>query len=176
MEIAYGVRWTDALGQLEGRLTVGPQSLRLMALKGEQVPLREIPFDAISGLEVTSAEGSSDRPVLVFHLSANGRVEVESAVGEWILGDLLKQTLRGMLVQAPAPQRVLVSVKTKPEARERVAELLKEGPPFDPYSTSITRHDVFVLDDQVLFLFETDDRTRGGGVARGRLELGRNVA
>ena len=161
MEIDYGVRWRDALGQLEGRLTVGPQSLRLVALVDERVPLREIPFDAISGLELTSAGGSSDRPILVFHLSANGRVEVESAVGKWILGDLLKETLRGMLVQSPARQRVLVSVRTKPEARERVAELLKDGPPFDPSSTSITRHDVFVLDDQVLFLFETDDRLEG---------------
>jgi hypothetical protein len=53
---------------------------------------------------------------------------------------------------------VLVSIKTKPECRGRVAELLKDGPPFDPFTTSITRHDVFVLDDQVLFLFETDDR------------------
>ena len=55
-------------------------------------------------------------------------------------------------------ERVLVSVKTKPEARKRVAELLEEGPPFDPFPTPITRHDVFVLDDQVLFLFESDDR------------------
>jgi hypothetical protein len=65
------------------------------------------------------------------------------------------------LVEAPLPNRVLVSVKTKPEHRERVAELLKQGPPFDPFATSITRHDVFVLDDQVLFLFETDDCVEG---------------
>ena len=123
--------------------------------------MREISFDAISGLELTSAEGSNDRPILVFHLSANGRVEIEGAVGKWILGDLLRETLRRMLVREPARQRVLVSVKTRPEAREQVEELLKNGPPFDPFATSITRHDVFVLDDQVLFLFETDDQLEG---------------
>jgi hypothetical protein len=63
--------------------------------------------------------------------------------------------------QAPVQHRVLVSVRTKPGSRERVAKLLKEGPPFDPLATSITRHDVFVLDDQVLFLFEADDRLEG---------------
>jgi hypothetical protein len=146
---------------LEGRLTVGPQSLRLVALTGKRIPLREIPFDTITGLQLTSTGGPSDRPILVFQLSANGRIEVESAVGKWILGDLLKNTLHGMLVHSPVGRRVLVSVKTKPEARDRVAELLRNGPPFDPQSTSITRHDVYVLDDQVLFLFETDDRPEG---------------
>ena len=114
------------LESCRGRLTVGPQSVQLTSWTGERVPLREISFDAISGLELTSADGSNDRPILVFHLSANGRVEIEGAVGKWILGDLLRETLRRMLVQEPARQRVLVSVKTKPEAREQVAELLKK--------------------------------------------------
>jgi hypothetical protein len=132
-----------------------------MPLTGSRVPLREIPFEAIGGLELTATSGTNDRPILVFHLSGGGRIEVESAAGTWILGDLLKETLHSMLVQAPVPHRVLVSVKTKPECRERVAELLKQGPPFDPFATSITRHDVFQLDDQVLFLFETEDGLEG---------------
>jgi hypothetical protein len=158
MKVAYGVRWRDALGDVEGRLSVGPQSLRLMDLTGGRVPLREIPLDAISGLELTSINGWHDRPILVFQSSANGRVEVESAVGKWILGDVLDEMQWSTLDQAPVRHRVLISIKTKPECRERVAELLKEGPPFDPIPTPITRHDVFVLDDEVLFLFETDDR------------------
>jgi hypothetical protein len=158
MEVAYGVRWRDTLGEVEGRLTFGSRNLRLMPLTGSRVPLREVPFKAIRGVELTSTNEPNDRPLLVFHLSTSGRIEVESSVGKWILADLLKDTLRCTLVQAPAPHRVLVSVKTKPEARERVVELLKQGPPFDPFATPITRHDVFVLDDQVLFLFETDDR------------------
>ena len=162
MEVAYGVRWRDTLGEVEGRLTVGSQSLRLMPLKGKSVPLREVPYEAIDRLELTSTNVTHDRPVLVFHVLPTGRIEIESGVGKWILGDLLKETLRVMLVQEPVPHRVLVSVKTKPEHWERVAELLKEGPPFDPFATSITRHDVFLLDDQVLFLFETDDHLEGG--------------
>src|SRR5690242_17453295 len=148
MEVAYGVRWRDRIGDVEGRLTVGSDSLRLMPLKGTQVPLREVPFEAIGGLELTSTNRRDDRPILVFRLSAGGRIEVESVAGKWILGDLLRETLRAMLVQEPVLHRVLVSVTTKPDCRERVAELLREGPPFDPNETSITRHDVFVLDDQ----------------------------
>lgn len=53
---------------------------------------------------------------------------------------------------------VLVSVKTRPESRARALELLQAGPPFDPSATCITQHDVFLLDDQVLFLCETDER------------------
>jgi hypothetical protein len=161
MEVGYGVRWRDTIGEVEGRLVVGPESLRLMPMRGERAPLREVPFEAIGGLELSGAEGSNDRPILVFHLPTNESIEVESSVGKWILGDLLKETLLGILVEAPVQHRVLVSVRTEPGSRERVAELLKEGPPFDPFATSITRHDVFVLDDQVLFLFETDDRLEG---------------
>jgi hypothetical protein len=38
-------------------------------------------------------------------------------------------------------------------------ELLKQGAAVRSFP--ITGHDVFVLDDQVLFLFETDDRLEG---------------
>jgi hypothetical protein len=90
-------------------------------------------------------------------LPSGGRVEIESAWGHSVLGGLLKEMLRDSLVDAPARRCLLISVRTKPEARGRLAELLREGTPFDPFATSVTRHDVFVLDNQVLFSFEVDD-------------------
>jgi hypothetical protein len=35
-----------------------------------------------------------------------------------------------------------------------VQALLAEGPPFDPGATPLERHDVFVTDREVVFLFE----------------------
>lgn len=50
--------------------------------------------------------------------------------------------------------RLAVIVPLKPGARGRAEELLREGPPFDLEATQFDRHDVFLTDREVVFLFE----------------------
>jgi hypothetical protein len=42
-------------------------------------------------------------------------------------------------------------------ARERAAELLRNGPPFDPEAVGLDRHHVFLTDEEAVFVFEADD-------------------
>lgn len=57
------------------------------------------------------------------------------------------------------PSRVVVIVPLKPGARARVRELLELGPPFDPESAGLERHQVFVTDQEAVFLFEAPDHS-----------------
>jgi hypothetical protein len=41
--------------------------------------------------------------------------------------------------------------------REQVAELLRDGPPFDPDEVGLERHQVFLAESEAIFLFEADD-------------------
>ncbi len=50
--------------------------------------------------------------------------------------------------------RVVVVVPLQPGARERVRELLERGPPFDPETAELERHQVFLTDQEAVFLFE----------------------
>ena len=41
-------------------------------------------------------------------------------------------------------------------AQERVAELLRGGPPFDPEEVGLGRHQVFLTEREAVFLFEAE--------------------
>ena len=51
--------------------------------------------------------------------------------------------------------RLVVVVPIKEGARQRAAELLEQGPPFDLEGTHLERHEVFLSDREVIFDFET---------------------
>jgi hypothetical protein len=51
--------------------------------------------------------------------------------------------------------RLVVIVPLKEGTRARARELLDAGPPFDLAGTALDRHDVFLTDREVVFLFET---------------------
>jgi hypothetical protein len=44
----------------------------------------------------------------------------------------------------------------KPGATGRARDLLKHGPPFDPAEAGLERHQVFLAEDEAIFVFEAD--------------------
>lgn len=50
--------------------------------------------------------------------------------------------------------RVAVTARLKPDASQRAAELIANGPPFDPATLGLDRHSVFLSHGEVVFLFE----------------------
>jgi hypothetical protein len=51
-------------------------------------------------------------------------------------------------------ERLALVVPLKPGAQPEAAALLAKGPPFDPSGLGLENHDVFLTDDEVLFVFE----------------------
>jgi hypothetical protein len=62
------------------------------------------------------------------------------------------------VVSEPEPSRVVVVVPLKAGVRDRVRELLEMGPPFDPEAAGLDRHQVFLTDQEAVFLFEAPDQ------------------
>jgi hypothetical protein len=54
--------------------------------------------------------------------------------------------------------RAVVVVPLREGARERAAELLRGGPPFDPDGVGLERHHVFLTEQEAVFIFEADSR------------------
>lgn len=50
--------------------------------------------------------------------------------------------------------RLVVVAPLRPGMRHRAAKLLAAGPPFVLEETQFDRHDVFLTDDEVVFVFE----------------------
>ena len=51
-------------------------------------------------------------------------------------------------------ERLVVTLKLREGTHERAAELVAEGPPFDPADLGLARHAVYLGDDLVIFTFE----------------------
>lgn len=54
--------------------------------------------------------------------------------------------------------RAVVIVPLHAGTRDRAAELLRGGPPFDPGTVGLERHQVFLSDEEAVFVFEADSR------------------
>ena len=50
--------------------------------------------------------------------------------------------------------RLVVAARLKPGMRARAAELVAEGPPFDPRGSGLTSHGVYMSEHEVVFAFE----------------------
>jgi len=53
---------------------------------------------------------------------------------------------------------VVIVLPLKPGARDRARDLLRRGPPFDPETAGLERHQTFVSEVEAVFLFEADAR------------------
>ncbi len=53
--------------------------------------------------------------------------------------------------------RLVVVAPLREGARDAARLLIENGPPFDPQSTSLAAHEVFLTDHEVVFLFEGED-------------------
>ncbi len=51
-------------------------------------------------------------------------------------------------------KRLAIIAQLRPDMQERAAELVAQGPPFDPREIGFERHFVFLSGDQVVFVFE----------------------
>lgn len=51
---------------------------------------------------------------------------------------------------------VVVVAPLREDMREVACEFLTEGPPFDPKELGLSRHQVFVTDREVVFVFESE--------------------
>ena len=54
-------------------------------------------------------------------------------------------------------RRFVVTASLQFGTAPRIAEILREGPPFDLTSTTLERHEVYLGDDELVFLFEGPD-------------------
>ena len=158
MNVSYGVRWREHDVDLPCRLVVAPDSIRLVALEEESDVIRELPFDEIRAISVHPSEAGPGHAIVVLESAVGGYVEIESAVDRWLVAELVHKVAVHGLGGAHGRDRLLVSVGLLPGSHEAVRALLEAGPPFDPSGTALAAHDVFLLENEAVFLFETDDR------------------
>ncbi len=163
MRTTYAVVWCEGGEALaSGRLEVRSRSVVLKGARNGQPVEREVTFENLLTIRVgRSREDRLDgQPSLVLERRTGQDIRVASVAQPGIVSELAQRIIGLQLGREGATQRALVVVPLKEGSHERVQELVGAGPPFDPERTGLTRHHVFLLEHEALFLFETDAGTQ----------------
>ena len=156
MDVTYAVSWEEPSGSAgSGRLELGRDALLLEGRNGHSAITRAFPYRNVSGLRV--ARGADERlhgaPTLVIDLVGGRSLRIAGVGQPWIVTELASRL--GALRHDPGLiERLVLVVPLKPGAKPRAEALLAKGPPFDPAELGLEKHEVFVTDQEVVFLFE----------------------
>jgi hypothetical protein len=148
--VSYGVVWHAGGRPQPGRLRVDPDALHLMDYTEPGKILAELVYEDLAAIKLAPA--AKGRRSITLESRRGGWIEIESAVDRWILPDLLGRAANHLV--ATAARRLLVSIRLRPEAMRHAADVVRGE---SRLSTAPPQaYDVFVLDDEVLLLFEPD--------------------
>lgn len=159
MAASYAVRWLDPSGGLiAGKLELRPRTVLLEGSNGHAGESREIPYDDLAAVRVdrSHADCIEGRPTLVLARRSGKAIRLTSVGQTGIVSELARRIAELQLGRDMS--RVAVVLPLKPGARTRAEELLAKGPPFDPDAAGLERHEVFVTEDEAVFVFEAAEQ------------------
>lgn len=152
----YAVSWKQENGsEGTGRLDLDDRGLSLEG-RNEGVSVHHhVPYEEIRSFRLARANGDRlrSRPTLVLDLVGGRRLRVASIAQPGIVSEIADR-LAAVRPHGLQSMRAAVVVPFKEGTRETVAELLEQGPPFDPQALSLERHEVFLADREAIFVFE----------------------
>jgi hypothetical protein len=143
-----------------GKLEVRGDGLHLRgSAAGQLAHARVLPGD-LAGVQVARVgdQRLNDLTTVVLDLRDGDSIRVAALDGAGALFEIadLAAELAGR--RDVAASIVVVQVPIRSGRRERVCELVRDGPPFDPATVpELVRHHVFVGDNDVVFMFEGHD-------------------
>ena len=155
MHITYAVTWEEAEGnRRSGRLELGADALHLEGSNGDGAASRELPYTDVSRFRLarSSEERLQGRPTLLLELRGGELLKIAGVSQPGIVAEL-SDRLAVLKGDPKAVETAAIVVPLRPGSRTEVEALLHSGPPFDPSSLGLVRHEVFVSEDEVIFVF-----------------------
>ena len=156
MRVTYAVSWEEPDGSPgSGRLELGTDALLLEGRNGGSAVIRAFPYRNMSGLRVARAahERLGDRPTLIVDLFGGRTLRIAGVAQPGIVSELASR-LNTLRHDRRVSERLALVVPLKPGARPKAESLLAKGPPFDPAGLGLDNHEVFLTEDEVVFVFE----------------------
>jgi hypothetical protein len=107
----------------------------------------DVPYGDLSGVWL-------EHRTLVLERRNGEIIRVRSAAQPRILFELARRLAR-FLQPKQAGRSFAVIVPLTPGTREQARQLIEHGPPFDPKTLGVRRHEVFLSDNEAVFVFES---------------------
>lgn len=154
----YAAVWRESSGPFcSGELALADARLELAGSAPDGAIARAaVPYADLTVVRVGRPDGErlAGLPTLVLERVSGERLHlapVGAAGALYEIGDLVADLVSS---QAGGERRATVVAPIRPEALEAVRALLDRGPPFDPEEAGLDRHEVFLADSAVVFVFE----------------------
>ena len=160
MKIAYAVAWQESDGSRHsGRLDLGTADFRLTGRNGDGPAELAVPYASIRKFQIagSSVDRFQDRPTLLVELSDGRQLKITSVAQSGIVAEIAHHL--GELTGQSTSEREALVVPLVPGGQAQAEALLTEGPPFDPAAFGLERHEVYVTESEVVFVFEGAPRT-----------------
>ena len=122
-----------------------PVELSIPRIELIRVRIGRQPAERLHGYSTIVLERRSAAPVLVAPFGVSLLHEV---------ADLLASLTEPAAAESAAVERIALVVPLRRGWKTRVRELVALGPPFEPSALGLRRHDVFLGDRDVVFVFE----------------------
>ena len=156
---SYAVTWQQGDQEVRsGRLELVPRGLAFEGAGATGVASETIDIGDLREVRVarSPAERISGRQTLVLERRTGEPIRIASIVQPGIITELAEH-LASQLGEEHLMSRAVIVVPLQEGASQRAAELLRNGPPFDPEEVGLERHHVFLTVQEAVFLFEADD-------------------
>jgi hypothetical protein len=156
MPITYAVTWQEPDGDRHsGRLELGTDALRLEGRNGAGALKRSVRYGDVERYRLARSSGDrlQGRPTLILELADDDEIKIASVAQPGIIGEVAER-LAGLSARPARVERAALVVPLRPGAKAEAEALLDKGPPFDPRALGLEGHEVYVTDDEVIFLFE----------------------
>jgi hypothetical protein len=157
MNRTYAITWQEPDGAPHsGKLELRASGIRLEGRNGAGPASLLVPYAELVSLRLGSGpERLSGRPTLVFGRSGDGDVRVASVGAAGVLSEVAEQVASMKAGNAMSADRIAVVVPLRKGKRDNAERLLDQGPPFDPERMGLESHEVFLTDQEAIFVFNT---------------------
>ena len=155
MRRTYGVVWREGDEPLaRGKLELLAHALRLDGLSGTDPVSREIAYDGLAGVHVgrSPAERLNGHSTLVLEPASGASISLAAVAQPGVVGELAERLAELRLASGT---KTAILLPLREGSRGEAHRLLESGPPFDPAETRLERHEVYLGDREVLFVFES---------------------
>ena len=136
-----------------GVLVVAEDRLLLEGRGRESNPTLGIAYSDLTGVRIgrSPEERLGDRPALLLERGRLPSVQVE-LLGFGLLHEVADM-LAAVACKSHDDEEVAVVVPLKHGRLRRARELVEKGPPFEPSALGLDRHEVYLTDDEAIFVF-----------------------
>jgi hypothetical protein len=156
MRITYAVTWEEPGGtRRSGRLELGADALHLEGSNGDGAASRKLPYADVSRFRLARSGGErlQGRPTLLLELREGQVLKIAGVSQPGIVAELSDRL--GVLAPDPSSlKRAAIVLPLRPGSRTEAEALLRNGPPFDPSLLGLVQHDVYLSDDEAIFVFQ----------------------